>query len=352
LHGAIRAPTFSLAVLERPGVMALARIILTSGEPAGIGPDLCLLMAERTLDCDLVVAADRQLLEHRARQLGVDVQLLPFDTVVRAPHVPGTLRLLHRPLAAAVVPGRLDVRNAGYVVGLLDTAIDGCRARTFDGVVTAPVQKSILNDAGITFSGHTEYFAERTGTRTPVMLLTDGRLRVALATTHLPLAAVSSAITCELLERVLVVIDTELRTRFGLANPRVLVCGLNPHAGEGGHLGREELEVIAPTLARLRQRGMNLIGPAPADTAFTTHMLEAADIVLAMYHDQGLPVIKHVGFDRAVNVTLGLPIVRTSVDHGTALDLAGTGRADPGSLGAAVELAIELASRAQKRPAA
>jgi 4-hydroxythreonine-4-phosphate dehydrogenase len=329
--------------------MAFPSIILTSGEPAGVGPDLCLQIARRTFAAELIVAGDGGLLEQRASQLGIDIQLLPYDATKVTPHLPGTLRLLHRPLATEAAAGRLEVRNAKYVVDLLDAAIDGCTAGRFDGVVTAPVQKSILNDAGIAFSGHTEYLAERTGAATPVMLLTDGRLRVALATTHLPLAAVSQAITSALLERVLMVLESDLRTRFGMAQPRVLVCGLNPHAGEGGHLGREEIEVIGPTLARLRGRGMALIGPTPADTAFTAHMLERADVVLAMYHDQGLPVIKHAGFDRAVNVTLGLPLVRTSVDHGTALDLAGSGRADPGSLRAAIELAIELAGRARDR---
>jgi len=329
--------------------MAIARIIVTSGEPAGIGPDLCIRVADRTWPCDLVVAADRQILELRARELRTSLRILPYEPHTReSRHEPGTLRVLHRPAAAAARPGVLDARNAGYVLSLIDSAVEGCRALEFDGLVTAPVQKSVLIEAGFTFSGHTEYLAERTGAATPVMLLTDGHLRVALATTHLPLAAVSGAITPDLLERVLSVIDRDLRSRFGIVSPRILVCGLNPHAGESGHLGREEIEVISPTLERLRQRGMDLHGPAPADTAFAAHMLAHADVVLAMYHDQGLPVIKHVAFDRAVNVTLGLPIIRTSVDHGTALDLAGTGRADAGSLVAAIELAIELAGRAQR----
>jgi 4-hydroxythreonine-4-phosphate dehydrogenase len=326
----------------------IARVILTSGEPAGIGPDLCLLVADRAWACELIVAADRQLLEERARLLRIPVQLLAYEPGTRpSRHQPGTLRLLHCPAAAETRPGVLDSRNAHYVLALLDAAIHGCRAGEFAALVTAPVQKSVLMDAGIAFSGHTEYLAEQTGVATPVMLLTDGRLRVALATTHIPLAAVSETITPDLLERVLVVLDRDLRSRFGIAAPRILVCGLNPHAGEAGHLGREEIEIIGPTLARLRERGMDLLGPAPADTAFTAHMLARADAVLAMYHDQGLPVIKHVAFDRAVNVTLGLPIVRTSVDHGTALDLAGTGRADAGSLAAAIGLAINLADRKQ-----
>jgi 4-hydroxythreonine-4-phosphate dehydrogenase len=326
--------------------MAIVRIIVTSGEPAGIGPDLCIGVADRTWPCELVVAADRQILELRAKELQTSLRVLPYEPHARpTQHEPGTLRVLHQPAAAVARAGVLDVRNARYVLSLIDTAVDGCRALEFDALVTAPVQKSILIEAGFGFSGHTEYLAKRTGATTPVMLLTDGRLRVALATTHLPLAAVSGAITPELLERVLTVIDRDLRSRFGIARPRIVVCGLNPHAGENGHLGREEIEVIAPTLERLRQRGMDLYGPAPADTAFAAHLLARADVVLAMYHDQGLPVIKHVAFDRAVNVTLGLPIVRTSVDHGTALDLAGTGRADVGSLLAAIELAIDLAGR-------
>jgi 4-hydroxythreonine-4-phosphate dehydrogenase len=326
--------------------MALTRIILTSGEPAGIGPDLCISAAARDWDCELVVAADLQVLEERARLLDASVCFAPFEPRSRSRHDPGTLRVLHRAAASPARPGHLDTRNAPYVLSLLDAAIEGCRTCDFDAMVTAPVQKSVINDAGIPFSGHTEYLAERTGTDLPVMLLAADRLRVALATTHLPLAAVARSITPTLLERVLTVLERDLRERFGIAKPRILVCGLNPHAGEGGHLGREELDVIAPTLARLRERGLELTGPVPADTAFTPHMLERADAVLAMFHDQGLPVIKHANFERAVNVTLGLPIIRTSVDHGTALDLAGTGRADASSLGAAIELAIKLARRA------
>jgi 4-hydroxythreonine-4-phosphate dehydrogenase len=253
------------------------------------------------------------------------------------------MRVLHVPVAASVRCGQLDPANAGYVLRLLDAAIDGCVRSDFDAMVTAPVQKSVINDAGIAFTGHTEYLAERTGAPLPVMMLTSGSLRVALATTHLPLSAVSSAITRPLLEQVLRILDHDLRARFGITAPRILVCGLNPHAGESGHLGREEIEVISPVIEQLRQHGMQLIGPQPADTAFTPHMLQQADAVLAMYHDQGLPVIKHVGFSDAVNVTLGLPIVRTSVDHGTALNLAGTGKADAGSLISALELALTLA---------
>jgi 4-hydroxythreonine-4-phosphate dehydrogenase len=246
------------------------------------------------------------------------------------------------------VAGHLDPANARYVLALLDAALEGCINGRFDAMVTAPVHKGVINDAGVPFSGHTEYLAEHTGTTLPVMLLVGGGLRVALATTHLPLAAVSAAVTAERLSAVLEVLDADLRTKFGIASPRILVCGLNPHAGEGGHLGREEIEVIAPTLQRLQRAGLQLTGPVPADTAFLPERLAGHDAVLAMYHDQGLPVLKRAAFGEGVNVTLGLPIVRTSVDHGTALDLAGTGRADAGSLHAAVRLAFELC--AARRP--
>jgi 4-hydroxythreonine-4-phosphate dehydrogenase len=246
------------------------------------------------------------------------------------------------------VPGRLDPANARYVLALLDAALDGCAAGRFDAIVTAPVHKGVINDAGIPFTGHTEYLAERTATPLPVMMLVGGGLRVALATTHLPLAAVSAAVTAQRLAAVLTVLDRDLRAKFGIAAPRILVCGLNPHAGEGGHLGREEIDVIEPTLRHLQAAGLRLTGPVPADTAFLPERLAAHDAVLAMYHDQGLPVLKRAAFGAGVNVTLGLPIVRTSVDHGTALDLAGRGTADAGSLLAAVRLAFELC--AARRP--
>jgi 4-hydroxythreonine-4-phosphate dehydrogenase len=318
------------------------RLILTSGEPAGIGPDLCIAIAGRAWPCDLVVAADADLLAERARLLGAAIRILRVAPGEPSRHETGSLRVLHVPTLAPVRAGVLDPTNAGYVLRLLDVAIDGCKSGEYDAIVTAPVHKSVINDAGIRFSGHTEYLAEKTGGAHPVMLLVSGELRVALATTHLPLADVSRAITGALLERVLRILDHDLRARFGIEAPRILVCGLNPHAGEAGHLGREEIEVIAPTLDRLRAQALRLLGPLPADTAFTPHMLEQADAVLAMFHDQGLPVIKYAGFGEAVNVTLGLPIIRTSVDHGTALALAGSGRADPGSLAAAIELAIQL----------
>ena len=326
--------------------MPLPRLILTSGEPAGIGPDLCIALAAERWDCDLVIAADRNLLEQRARQLGRSIAFSNYDSAhAPAAHRAGSLRVLHIPAATASRAGVLDTANARYVLQLLDRAADGCMSGEFAAMVTAPVQKSVINDAGVAFTGHTEYLAERTGGAHPVMMLVTGTLRVALLTTHLPFAKVSEAVTGERLQRVLPIVEHDLRERFGIASPRILVCGLNPHAGESGHLGREEIEVIGPALDALRARGMRLIGPAPADTAFTPRSLEGVDAVLALYHDQGLPVIKYAGFGDAVNVTLGLPIIRTSVDHGTALDLAGTGRADAGSLKAALALALSLAQR-------
>lgn len=300
------------------------RIAVTTGEPAGVGPELCAGLAASPPDCDLVLIGDRSMLEAAAGRR------LDAETVE------------HRALAVRARPGHLDRANSDYVLSLLDAAVDGCLSGRFDAMVTAPVHKGVINDAGVAFTGHTEYLAARTGAPLPVMMLVGGGLRVALATTHLPLARVSSAVTAERLSAVVEILHHDLRERFGVREPRILVCGLNPHAGEGGHLGREELEVIEPALERLRARGLRLTGPVPADTAFLHERAAAHDAILAMYHDQGLPVLKRASFGRAVNVTLGLPIIRTSVDHGTALDLAGTGRADGGSLRAAVELAIEL----------
>jgi 4-hydroxythreonine-4-phosphate dehydrogenase len=321
----------------------LPRIALTTGEPAGIGPELALAVASRPLACDLVCLGDRELLAERARALGLAIALRPY-TSDSCPHEPGSLRIEHHPLACSSQPGRLDPRNAPYVLGLLERACAGARAGEFAAIVTAPVHKGIINDAGIPFTGHTEFFAERTGSK-PVMMLAAGTLRVALATTHLPLRQVSAAITRELLCDTLTILERDLRRWWGLDRPRIGVCGLNPHAGEGGHLGDEEVQVIGPALTTLRARGMAVSGPLPADTIFVPRILSAYDAVLAMYHDQGLPVLKHAGFDSAVNVTLGLPILRTSVDHGTAVELAGSGRADCGSLLAALELAIALAHR-------
>jgi 4-hydroxythreonine-4-phosphate dehydrogenase len=319
--------------------------VLTSGEPAGIGPDLCLAVAARDWPCALVVAGDPGMLAMRARTLGLSIELQPYlpDAPPRA-HSAGRLQVLERKLAVAALPGRLDPDNAAYVLELLEAAADGCVSGEFAAMVTAPVHKGVINDAGVAFSGHTEYLAERLGCRRPVMLLVAGSLRVALATTHLPLRAVPDAIDAPLLVDTLGVLDQGLKQRFRLAAPRILVCGLNPHAGESGHLGREEIDVIEPAIEAARRRGIDARGPLPADTAFTPASLAAADAVLAMFHDQGLPVLKHAGFGRGVNVTLGLPIVRTSVDHGTALDLAATGRADCGSLVAALELACGMAA--------
>jgi 4-hydroxythreonine-4-phosphate dehydrogenase len=310
-----------------PGA-ATPTIAVTTGEPAGVGPELAAaLLGTDWPGVRIVLIGDRALLEQRGGRP------IPEANVV------------HVPLAVPSVAGKLDAANARYVLDVLDAAVDGCTAGRFDAMVTAPVHKGVINDAGVPFTGHTEYLAERTGARVPVMMLVGGGLRVALATTHLPLSEVSAAITGERLVDVLTVLDADLKTRFGLATPRILVCGLNPHAGEGGHLGREELDVIEPTLARLRAAGLRLTGPVPADTAFLPERIAGHDAVLAMYHDQGLPVLKRAAFGAGVNVTLGLPIVRTSVDHGTALDLAGTGRADPGSLVAAARLAVELCAR-------
>jgi 4-hydroxythreonine-4-phosphate dehydrogenase len=323
---------------------SLPRIILTSGEPAGIGPDLCAQVAARAWPCELVVAGDPELLTERGRMLGLEIEVIPYTRQSPAvAHRARTLRVAAASLAQACEAGRLNPANARYVLELLDRAIDGCATGEFDAMVTAPVQKSVINEAGIAFTGHTEYLATRTGAPLAVMMLVAGRLRVALATTHLPLRQVSDAISSDGLVALIGVLDRDLKRRFGFARPRITVCGLNPHAGESGYLGREELEVIAPAIQRVRAQGVDASGPVPADTAFTPRSLADADVVLAMYHDQGLPALKYAGFGAAVNVTLGLPIIRTSVDHGTALALAGTGQAESGSLIAAVEQAITLA---------
>ena len=325
--------------------MVLPRIALTTGEPAGIGPELCLAIAREPLACDLVCLGDRDLLAERARALNLAIAISDYDPWTRRAHTPNQLRVLHTPLAVPSLPGTLDARNGRYVLALLDRATDGAVKGEFDAIVTAPVHKGVINDAGVPFTGHTEYLAERTGTPLPVMMLTAGTMRVALATTHLPLREVSQAITIDLLCKTIHILHTQLGRWWGIASPRIAVCGLNPHAGEGGHIGDEEIRVIGPAIAEMRKAGVNLTGPVPADTIFVPHILAQHDVVLAMYHDQGLPVIKHAGFDHAVNVTLGLPILRTSVDHGTALELAGTGRADSGSLMAAIRLAVELTTR-------
>jgi 4-hydroxythreonine-4-phosphate dehydrogenase len=349
---------------------ALARIALTAGEPAGVGPELVAALAATDLQADLVAIADAGLLRHAAQQRGVDLQLETFDGSPRELRAPGVLRCVDIPLAVPAVAGKLDAGNARYVLETLARGADGCTSADFDALVTGPVQKSIIADAGFAFTGHTEFFAQRAGCDV-VMLLTastsaargggedarlaapsvsgggrfGGDLRVALATTHLPLSAVPAAITQAGLVRTLRILCDDLIGRFGIAAPRVAVLGLNPHAGEGGHLGREEIETIIPAIEQLRAAGFDLVGPLPADTAFLPSQLARFDAVLAMYHDQGLPVLKHAGFGHAVNVTLGLPYIRTSVDHGTALDLAGTGKADASSLEAATRLALELVAR-------
>jgi 4-hydroxythreonine-4-phosphate dehydrogenase len=320
------------------------RIVLTSGEPAGIGPDACVILAQSSWDADLVVAGDSNVLGEAARDLGVPLEIEPYSASdPPRTHRPGTLRVLHIPTAAPVVAGRLDARNSPYVLALLDRACDGCTNGEFAAMVTAPVQKSVILDAGFPFSGHTEYLAARTRAALPVMMLVSGALRVALVTTHLALSEVPKAITRERLIATLRIVHMDLGRHFNLGAPRICVLGLNPHAGESGHLGREEIDVIEPALAELRAEGLDLSGPVPADTAFAPQFLTNADVVVAMYHDQGLPVLKHTGFGNAVNITLGLPILRTSVDHGTALTLARTGRADAGSLRAALALALSLA---------
>ena len=323
-------------------------IAVTSGEPAGIGPDLCLRLAETDTGAHPLVLADRNLLEARSVQLGLHVALR--DYVPGRAWLPGVLDVLHQPLVAPCQAGRLDPANSPYVLGLLNAALGGCLHEEFDAMVTAPVHKGVINEAGIPFTGHTEYLAEKTRTPRVVMMLageTDrGPLRVALATTHLPLQQVPGAITAAGLVQVIRILHKDLQRKYGLASPRILVTGLNPHAGEGGHLGREEIDVIAPTLEQLRQEGLQLIGPLPADTLFTPPVLGQGDAVLAMYHDQGLAPLKYATFGKGINVTLGLPVIRTSVDHGTALDLAGTGRADPGSLFEAVREAARMAGRA------
>lgn len=314
-------------------------LALTTGEPAGIGPDLAVTWAQQPRDTSVVAIADPTLLLSRAKQLGLELTVVEYPgPVTRAP---GELSVQTVRCAATSVAGQLDERNVPFVLETLAVAADGCIKGAFAGLVTGPVQKSVINDAGVAFSGHTEFLAERCGSATVVMLLVADDLRVALATTHVALAEVPGLITRQRLTDVLNVLIADLKKRFAISRPRILVAGLNPHAGEGGHLGREEIEVIAPVCRAFADRGV--IGPLPADTLFTQRQLAGADAVLAMYHDQGLPVLKHVGFGNAVNVTLGLPIVRTSVDHGTALDLAGRGGADIGSFVAAIELADKLA---------
>ncbi|RVU86122.1 4-hydroxythreonine-4-phosphate dehydrogenase PdxA [Leucothrix sargassi] len=318
-------------------------IAITCGEPAGIGVDLVLEIAQQAQSAQLVVIADSTVLKARAKLLNLDIRFSEYskDTET-SPSAAGELIVLHTPCAAPVTPGVLDKANAQYVLDTLDIALKGCLNGEFAAMVTAPLHKGIINDAGIPFSGHTEYLADNSNTPLPVMMLAADDFRVALATTHLPLKDVSDAITEESLSQVIEVLHKDLVDKFGIKQPRIYVCGLNPHAGEGGHLGMEEIDTIIPVVEKFKTQGMDLVGPLPADTLFTEKYLQHADAVLAMFHDQGLPVLKHASFGRAINITLGLPIIRTSVDHGTALDLAGTGKADSGSLKAAIKSAIEI----------
>lgn len=325
------------------------RIALTPGEPAGIGPDLVVTLAQSAQAHEIVAIADPSLLQERARQLGLPLQIRIVNlTDDPRPSAPTELAVLPIELATQVTPGQLNVRNAHYILNTLDAAIDGCVSGHFAALVTGPVHKSVINDAGVDFSGHTEYLADRTATEKVVMMLATKGLRVALATTHLPLKDVAAAINQKELMQVIAILHRDLQQQFGITQPKIYVCGLNPHAGEGGHLGREEIDIIEPALEKLRAQGMDLIGPLPADTLFTPKYLDHADAVLAMYHDQGLPVLKYKGFGQAVNVTLGLPIIRTSVDHGTALDLAATGKADLGSLRTALGYALDMVEARQR----
>jgi 4-hydroxythreonine-4-phosphate dehydrogenase len=323
-------------------------LAVTAGEPAGIGPDLCVQIAQQDLPCKLIVIADREMLQERARLLQLPLKIMNYSSMVEVEHKNSSLQVLHIPLAETAVPGKLDPANARYVLNTLDRAVEGCIKGQFDAMVTAPVHKGVINDGGIAFTGHTEYLAQFTNSKV-VMMLVGGGMRVTLATTHLPLKDVAAAITREILEQKLYVIQHDLITRFAIPRPRIAVAGLNPHAGESGYLGREEIDTIIPTLDKLRARGMDLIGPLPADTLFNPSKLKDYDCIFAMYHDQGLPVLKHASFGAGVNVTLGLPIIRTSVDHGTALDLAGTAQADPGSFLAAIDMAVTLAGNRGSR---
>ncbi|OQW70612.1 MAG: 4-hydroxythreonine-4-phosphate dehydrogenase PdxA [Proteobacteria bacterium ST_bin12] len=324
--------------------MPIPRIAVTSGEPAGIGPDICVLLSQLDIAADITVIGDSEVLKNRAQQLNIALEIVPYEISQLAQiHRKNQLKVLHIPTSAPVTAGTLNASNSTYVLNTLTCAIDGALSHAFDAIVTAPVHKGVINDAGIAFTGHTEFLAEHTNAPHVVMMLVGGGLRVALATIHLALKDVPAAITRSSLETTIRILHQDLTTKFGLKNPRILVAGLNPHAGEDGYLGCEEIEVINPVLDQLRAEGMQLIGALPADTLFAKHHLSQADAVLAMYHDQGLPVLKHASFGEGVNVTLGLPIIRTSVDHGTALDLAGTGKIDIGSMLSAINLAIELA---------
>ncbi len=318
-------------------------LAITPGEPAGIGPDIVLQTAMQAQRAILVAICDPQLLHDRAQQLGLEVRIREVaDLPPEQPASAGELWVKPVAMSAPCSAGELNPHNSAYVLRTLDLAIEGCQQGHFQAMVTAPVNKAVINEAGIAFSGHTEYLAKKTGTERVVMMLATRQLRVALVTTHLPLRAVSDAIQPAMLRQTLDILRHDLVHDFGIENPRILVLGLNPHAGESGHMGREEIDIIEPVLEACRERGYELSGPVPADTAFTPDYLQRADAVLAMYHDQGLPVLKHQGFGAAVNITLGLPIVRTSVDHGTALELAGSGKARNGSLLTAIDIALQM----------
>ena len=320
----------------------IPRIAITSGEPAGIGPDLCLMVAGRIIDADITIIGDIRMLTARAKQLNLSLKLTPYQS--SSLPVKNQLSVMHMPTAETVTPGTLNYQNSQYVLKIIDKAVQGCKNGLFDAVVTAPVHKGIINEANIPFRGHTEFLAEKTNTQQVVMMLVGGGLRVALATTHLPLSQVALAINKTELEKTIRILHSDLISKFNISNPCILVAGLNPHADEGGYLGNEEITTINPVLEQLRTECMQLIGALPADTLFTEQHLKYADAVLAMYHDQGLSVLKYASFGEGVNITLGLPIIRTSVDHGTALDLAGTGNVKLGSMLAAIRLAVELAS--------
>lgn len=327
-------------------IQPIPRIAITAGEPAGIGPDLCVMLSQHTISADITIIGDKNALRERAKSRGLSVEFLPYQAKANVQIQPlNTLKVLHVPTLKPVIAGKLEVNNSAHVMAVLTEAVDGALNKNFDAVVTAPVHKGIINDAGIAFTGHTEFFADATNTPQVVMMLVGGDMRVALATTHLSLKDVPKSITKKSLENTIRILHADLIAKFGIKNPRILIAGLNPHAGEDGYLGREEIDTINPVLEKLRMEGLNLIGALPADTLFAKHQLNHADAVLAMYHDQGLPVLKHASFGQGVNVTLGLPIIRTSVDHGTALDLAGSNNIEIGSMLAAIELAIELTQK-------
>lgn len=322
--------------------MSVLPLVITPGEPAGIGPDLVLKLAHTPPAHPFVVIANRELLQARAQQLGIKIKLYDYDASEDLHNRRGELVVWHVDLQTPAVAGTLNPANADYVLQTLRLATQACLDKQFAALVTGPVHKGIINQAGFPFTGHTEYLAELSHTSLPVMMLMTAGLRVALATTHLPLRKVCEAITPELIEQCLRILHHDLQSQFGIPSPRISVCGLNPHAGEDGHLGREEIDIINPVLNALRAEGMHLTGPLPADTAFTKDKMQQTDAYLAMYHDQGLAVLKHIGFGKAVNVTLGLPFIRTSVDHGTALELAGTGNIDDSSLHAAIDAAVRM----------